>query len=68
MRDVRVVVDAESDDEHDGDARDGVDGQAPAGGRFNSIKNRSRIYPKYCPILGFEVAPVSHVVLNKPLY
>ena len=37
---MRVVVDAEADDEHDGDARDGVDGQAPAGGQFKWIKNQ----------------------------
>ena len=37
---MRVVVDAEADDEDDGDARDGVNGQAPAaGGQFNGLEN-----------------------------
>ena len=47
MRDVRVVVDAEADDEDDGDARDGVDGQAPeaAGWQFNGIENSPKNSP-----------------------
>ena len=45
MRDVRVVVDAEADDEDDGDARDGVDGEAP-GWQFNWIKILPKILPK----------------------
>ena len=45
VRDVRVVVDAEADDEDDGDARDGVDGEAP-GWQFNWIKILPKIWPK----------------------
>ena len=38
--DVRVVVDAEADHQHDGHARDRVDGQAPEEGRGgNSLEN-----------------------------
>ena len=55
--DVRVVVDAEADHQHDGHARDRVDGQAPKEGRGgNSLENSTQRESLNEKVTSFSIA------------
>ena len=55
--DVRVVVDAEADHQHDGHARDRVDGQAPEEGQGgNSLENSTQRESLNEKVISFSIA------------